>query len=84
VRIGTLLRIGVAPGLEHARRMRHDFEMWDDATARRVAAGFVRVGCVHLADFSPRDFPAGVHVFVDRIHTLAGLQSHAGGAVPWT
>jgi len=57
VRMGTLLRIGIDPRIEHPRRMRHQFEIVDDAASRRVAAGFVRVGCVRLADFSPRDFP---------------------------
>lgn len=84
VRIGTLLRIGVEPRLEHSRRLRHAFEMWDDASARIVATGFVRVGCVNLADFSPRDFPPDVHAFVERIHTLAALQSEGRAAVPWT
>lgn len=84
VRIGTLLRIGVESRLENPRRMRHVFEMWDDAASRRVAVGFVRVGCVRLGDFSPRDFPEDVRLFVDRIQALATLQSDGRAPVPWT
>ena len=83
VRIGTLLRIGVDPQIENPRRMRHVFEMWHDTSVRRVASGFVRVGCVSLSDFSPRDFPADVQTFVDRIHVLADLQGSGDAKMPW-
>ena len=46
--------------LENPRRLRHRFEMARDEDGQRVATGFVRVGCVTLADFSPRDFPDDV------------------------
>jgi YbgC/YbaW family acyl-CoA thioester hydrolase len=84
VRIGTLLRVGVDPRIENPRRMRHVFEMWNDATSQRVASGFVRVACVSLPDFVPRDFPADVRAFVDRIQALAALQSDGRAEVPWT
>ena len=72
------------PRLENPRRLRHVFEMWDDAASRRVAAGFVRVGCVGLGDFSPRDFPEDVRRFVERIQALAILQSDGRTELPWT
>lgn len=83
VKIGTCLRIGVDPQLENPRRLRHRFEMWDDAASRRVASGFVRVACVRMSDFTPRDFPKDVHVFVERIQELVAAQARGETALPW-
>ncbi len=83
VRIGTLLRIGVEPRLENPRRIRHAFEMWDSGQNRRVAAGFVRVACFRLSDFTPCDFPAEVATFVERVQTLAIRQLEGGAPLPW-
>ena len=83
VPIGTLLRVGVDSRLENPRRIRHVFEMWDDLDGRRVANGFVRVGCVNLADFSPRDFPTEMVEFVDRIRALAAAQGTSTAELPW-
>jgi acyl-CoA thioesterase FadM len=83
VRIGTLLRVGVESRLENPRRIRHAFEMWDTAAERRVAGGFVRVGCVSLADLAPCDFPADVLTFVQRIQDLAAAQAGSGAPLPW-
>lgn len=83
VRIGTLLRVGVEPRLEHPRRIRHAFEMWDTAAERRVASGFVRVACVNLEDYTPRDFPADVVTFVARVQDLAAQQAGSGAPLPW-
>ncbi len=82
VRIGTLLRIAVDPGVENPRRIRHAFEMWDTADERRVASGFVRVACVGLPDFAPRDFPPAVLTVVERVQALAAQQAD-GLALPW-
>ncbi|HUU34037.1 MAG TPA: hypothetical protein VMW48_08220 [Vicinamibacterales bacterium] len=83
VKIATCLRIGVEPQLENFRHLRHLFEMWDDAACRRVASGFVRVGCVRTSDFTPRDFPHDVRVFVERIQELAAAQARGETALPW-
>ena len=50
----------------------------------RVASGFVRVGCVNLADFTPRDLPDDVVQFVDRLQALAEAQRDGRAEVPWT
>jgi acyl-CoA thioester hydrolase len=84
VRIGTLLRIGVDVTVENPRRLRHRFEMARDEDGQRVATGFVRVGCVTLADFTPRDFPDEIRQFVDRIQALAVAQTEGRAEVPWT
>jgi acyl-CoA thioester hydrolase len=83
VRIGSMLRIGIDVGFENPRRLRYTFEMWDVADERRVAHGFVRVGCVNLADFTPRDFPADVLAFARRIQELANDQTGSGVPLPW-
>ena len=84
VRMGTTLRVGIDTQLENPRRLRHNFEMTRDDGAVRVASGFVRVGCVDLADFTPRDLPVEVVQFVDRIQALAVAQGEGRAEVPWT
>lgn len=83
VRIGTLLRIAIDVAVENPRRIRYRFEMFDSGAERRVAHGFVRVACVSLATFTPRDFPADVLTFAQRIQTLAGEQQASGATLPW-
>ena len=84
VRIGTLLRIGIDPQLDNPRRLRYTFEMARDGDGVRVASGFVRVACVDLADFAPRDLPAEVVQFVERLQALAAEQQAGRVEVPWT
>jgi acyl-CoA thioester hydrolase len=84
VAIGTELRIGIATALENPRRIRYRFEMTRHADGVRVAHGYVRVGCVDLADFAPRDLPAAVVAFVERIQALADAQAAGRHEVPWT
>lgn len=83
VKMGTLLRIAIDVGLENPRRLRYTFEMWDNGAERRVAAGFVRVGCMNLGDYSPRDFPAEVLDLADRVQDLALDQRERGAPLPW-
>jgi acyl-CoA thioesterase FadM len=84
VRIGALLRIGVDTALENPRRLRYTFAMTRDDDRVRVAQGFVRVGCVDLADFTPCDLPEVVRQFVARIQALAAEQEAGRVEVPWT
>jgi acyl-CoA thioesterase FadM len=84
VRIGTTLRIGIDPQLDNPRRLRYAFEMTREADGVRVASGFVRIACVDLADFTPRDLPAAVVEFVDRLQALAAEQQAGRIEVPWT
>jgi YbgC/YbaW family acyl-CoA thioester hydrolase len=77
VKAGQTIRIGIASTLENARRLRHDFQMrHEDDTL--VAEGFVRVACVDVATFTPRDLPAEV---VQMVTALADLAP--GTALPW-
>jgi acyl-CoA thioesterase FadM len=84
VRIGTTLRVGIDPQVENPRRLRYTFEMSREDDGVRVASGFVRVACVNLADFTPRDLPDEVVQFVGRLQALAEAQRDGGAEVPWT
>jgi YbgC/YbaW family acyl-CoA thioester hydrolase len=57
---GQVLRVGVRSAVENPRRIRHEFEVREDASDRLVATGFVRVGCVDWSTFAPRDLPQEV------------------------
>jgi YbgC/YbaW family acyl-CoA thioester hydrolase len=59
-RTGDTLRVGVTSRVENPRRIRHDFEVREDASNRLIASGFIRVGCVDWSTFAPRDLPAEV------------------------
>ncbi len=84
VRIGTTLRVGIDPRVENPRRLRYAFEMSREDDGVRVATGFVRVACVNLADFTPRDLPDEVVQFVERLQALAESQRDGRAEVPWT
>ena len=58
--------------------------MTRDDDGVRVAHGYVRVGCVDLADFTPRDLPRRGRAFVERIQALAVAQGEGRDEVPWT
>jgi acyl-CoA thioesterase FadM len=79
VRPGQTIRVGIASTLENPRRLRHDFEMRDDQKAL-VASGFVRVACVDLATFAPRDLPLEV---VQMVSALPGAAARQGDDLPW-
>lgn len=84
VTMGMRLRIGVAAAIENPRRLRYTFEMTRDGDGVCVATGFVRVACVELPAFTPRDFPAEVGTFVTRLQALAMQQAAGEVEVPWT
>jgi YbgC/YbaW family acyl-CoA thioester hydrolase len=79
VRPGQTILVGIASTLENPRRLRHDFEMRNDQGAL-VATGFVRVACVDLATFTPRDLPSEVVQMVNELPRAAARQ---GDTLPW-
>jgi YbgC/YbaW family acyl-CoA thioester hydrolase len=79
IRPGQTIRVGIASTLENPRRLRHDFEMRDDQGVL-LAAGFVRIACVDLATFTPRDLPAEVVQMVNELPRAAARQSDE---LPW-
>ena len=82
VRAGQLIRIGIASTLENPRRLRHEFEMRDDASGTLIAEGFVRVACVDMKTFAPRDLPPEVVQMVAALPGVAERQ-RASGVMPW-
>jgi acyl-CoA thioester hydrolase len=79
VKPGQIIRIGIASTVENPRRLRHEFEM-RNAEGTVVATGVVRVACVDLATFTPRDFPGEVLEMVSRLHVAATRQT---ADLPW-
>jgi acyl-CoA thioesterase FadM len=68
--------------IENPRRLRYEFEMRDDASGTLVAEGFVRVACVDLTRFTPRDLPREVKQLVEALPALAERQGREG-IIPW-
>ncbi|MDP2318409.1 MAG: thioesterase family protein [Acidobacteriota bacterium] len=83
-RAGHTVRVGLHSTLEHARRLRHAFEIRDDTSGTLLAEGFVRVACVDLKTFEPRDLPAEVHALVERLPEAAARQARGEVEIPWT
>lgn len=91
-RAGQLVRVGLSSRVENPRRIRHEFEIREDAagpstplgTGRLMAAGFVRVGCVEWSTFAPRDLPQEVIRLFDVLPSLIDRQSRGEVEMPWT
>lgn len=81
VRAGETIRVGIASTLEHPRRLRHDFQM-RNAQDVLLAEGMVRVACVDLSTFTPRDLPGEVLEMVARLPERAAQQGRAE-PLPW-
>ena len=81
VRAGETIRIGIASTLENARRLRHDFLM-RNSQGTLIAEGFVRVACVDLATFRPRDLPGEVLQMIERLPERAAEQAR-DEQIPW-
>ena len=80
VKPGQTIRIGIVSTLENPRRLRHRFEMRDERSVL-VAEGFVRVACVDLQTFRPRDFPDEVLQMVREQSGAAARQDDR--QLPW-
>ena len=83
-RAGQVVRVGINTTVENVRRLRHAFEIRDDLTAQLLAEGFVRVGCVDIPSFAPRDLPEDVLRMVSGLHDLANRQARGAVELPWT
>lgn len=83
-RAGHTVRVGLRSRLEHPRRLRHEFEMRDERTGTLLAEGFVRVACVDLKTFEPRDLPSEVHELVARLPDAVARQASGADDIPWT
>jgi acyl-CoA thioester hydrolase len=79
LRPGDTVRIGIRSTLENPRRLRHDFEMRHEHGGL-VAEGFVRVACVDLATFTPRDLPPEV---LEMVNALPAAAERQGEDLPW-
>lgn len=83
-RAGQVVRVGINTTVENPRRLHHAFEIRDDITAELLAEGFVRVGCVDIPSFTPRDLPDDVLRLVSGLPDLADRQARGAVELPWT
>lgn len=81
VRAGQTIRIGIRSIVENPRRLRHEFEMQDEQ-AVVIAEGVVRVACVDLATWRPRDLPAEVLQMAAALPAAAERQAQ-DQQLPW-
>jgi acyl-CoA thioester hydrolase len=79
VKPGQTIRVGINTTLENPRRLRHQFEMRDER-GTLLAEGVVRVACVDLRTFTPRDLPQEVLQMVEALPQVAARQ---GNEMPW-
>jgi acyl-CoA thioesterase FadM len=84
IRAGQLIRIGISATLDNPRRLRYDFEMRDDTAGTLLAEGFVRVACIDLQGFTPRDLPREILDLAARLPAAAEHQRKTGAELPWT
>jgi acyl-CoA thioesterase FadM len=66
------------------RRPRHKFEIRDDNSDQLLAEGFVRVACVSVETFQPRDLPHDVVQILTGLSDLAVRQARGELELPWT
>ena len=83
-RAGDTVRIGLNTIVENPRRLRHLFEMRNDATDLLLAEGSVRVGSFDLRTFAPRDLPDDVLQLLAGLPDLIERQARGEVDVPWT
>ena len=83
-RAGQLVRVGIETTVENPRRLRHQFEIRDDNSNQLLAEGFVRVGCVSVDTFQPRDLPHDVVQILSGLADLANRQARGELELPRT
>jgi acyl-CoA thioester hydrolase len=83
-RAGQLVRVGIETTVENPRRLRHLFEIRDDNSDQLLAEGVVRVGCVSVDTFQPRDLPDDVLQVLSGLPDLAARQGRGELELPWT
>jgi acyl-CoA thioesterase FadM len=83
-RAGQIVRVGISTTIENPRRLHHAFQIRDDDSDALLAEGFVRVGCIDSATWSPRDLPEDVLRLVSGLPDLAARQSRGAVEMPWT
>lgn len=83
-RAGQVVRVGIETTVENPRRLRHQFEIRDESSGQVLAEGFVRVGCVSVDTFQPRDLPHEVTQVLSGLGDLAERQARGEVELPWT
>jgi 4-hydroxybenzoyl-CoA thioesterase len=84
LRAGDTIRIGIMSRVENPRRIRHEFQIREDATSRLVATGVVRVASIELGSFKPCDLPQELTDLLAHLPHLIARQSSGEVSIPWT
>jgi YbgC/YbaW family acyl-CoA thioester hydrolase len=64
IRLGTAIRVQLKPQLQGEKTIRYDFEILSDATAEKLAAGYITVVCVDEATFKSAPIPDAIRNIV--------------------
>ena len=83
-RAGQTVRVGIETTVENPRRLRHRFEIREDNSDLLLAEGTVRVACVTMESWTPRDPPHEVIQLISGLPDLAERQSRGEVDLPWT
>ena len=66
IRLGTAIRVQLKPQMKGEKTIRYDFEILDDVTAEKLAAGYITVVCVDAATFKATLIPDAIRNIVAR------------------
>jgi YbgC/YbaW family acyl-CoA thioester hydrolase len=64
IRLGTAIRVQLKPRMIGEKTIRYDFEILDDATGERLAAGYITVVCVDAVTFKSTPIPDAIRKIV--------------------
>jgi acyl-CoA thioester hydrolase len=69
IRHGSAIRVRLNPEILGEKTIRYDFEILDDATAERLAAGYVTCVCVDAARFKATPIPARIRKIIQDVRS---------------
>jgi 4-hydroxybenzoyl-CoA thioesterase len=65
IRLGAAIRVRLSPELKGEKTIRYDFEIIDDQTSERLAAGYVTAVCVDAKRFKAARIPDAIRTIVE-------------------
>ena len=66
IKHGAAIRVRLSPKLKGEKTVRYEFEILDDATADRLAEGYVTVVCVDAVRFKSTPIPEPIRAILTR------------------
>ena len=65
IRHGAAIRVQLSPQIQREKTIRYDFEVVDDISSERLAAGYVTVVCVDAERFKSTPIPDAIRKIVE-------------------